>query len=85
MPDRGGNPWYKPGDYNVICDRTGFKVKASECQLEWNGLLVRGRSWEQRHPQDQVRGRPDDQSVPIVRPPGTDVFVGTNEVEADSL
>lgn len=41
----------KPTDYAVgICQRTGFKVKASELIREWNGLWVRRQSAEPRHP-----------------------------------
>ena len=60
--------YYKHGDYNVICDHSGWKVKRSECRLQWNGLLVRKDLWEPRHPQDFVRASTDDQSVDIARP-----------------
>ena len=77
--------YYAPGDYNVFCDRTGFKVKASECQMEWNGLLVRSESWEARHPQDTIRGVKDDQSVPIARPKGDPTFVPSGGITVDDL
>ena len=67
---------YKHGDFNRICDRSGFKVKASETRREWNGLIVRTVDWEIRQPQDFVRGVPDHQVVPYPRPEGEDVFVG---------
>lgn len=50
---------YRPGDYYVTCDRTGFKVLASKARKEWTGALVRNESWEARHPQDFVRSRLD--------------------------
>lgn len=81
----GAADYYSPGDYNVICDRTGQKKKASQCRMEWNGLFVRNESWEPRHPQDKIRGVIDDQRVPISRPGGEDVFLGSNEVIADDL
>lgn len=62
------------GDYRVICDRTGFKVWASDTRLEWNGLRVRKQDWEPRHPQDFVRGRRDRQIVADARPEATDSF-----------
>lgn len=41
----------KPTDYAVgICQRTGFKVKASDLAQEWTGLMVRGRSLDPKHP-----------------------------------
>lgn len=67
---------YVPGDFWRICDRTGFKVRASHTQKEWTGAIVRNGSWEQRHPQDFVRGRADDQRVIDPRPRPTDVFSG---------
>ena len=79
--------YYKPGSYNVICDRTGFKLKREQCQTEWNGLLVRRESWEARHPQDLIRSKMDDQSVPAgeANPPGEDIFLATNAVSASDL
>ena len=82
---RGRANYLKKGDNNVICDRTGFKMKASDCRMEWNGLFVRRESWEERHPQDLLRGFPDRQQVDISRPGTGDVFVGLNEITAEDL
>lgn len=76
---------YVHGDYNVICDRSGFKVKASDTQLEWNGLRVRKADWEQRQPQDFVKGRADRQTVPDSRPEQTDVFLSPGDVTPGDL
>ncbi|MCK4706328.1 MAG: hypothetical protein KAT90_12665 [Gammaproteobacteria bacterium] len=65
--------YFKKGDHNVICDRTGFKHKASEMRKEWNGLMVHYSQYEKRHEQDFVRGKKDDQSVPWTRSESTDV------------
>lgn len=81
MSDAGyisGDPW-------VICDRTGFKVRMSETRREWNGSRVRWQSFEERHPQDFVRGVVDRQAVPDARPEAEDVFLATNEVQASDL
>lgn len=75
----------RPGDHNVICDRTGYKVKRSECIREWNGLLVRRESWEPRHPQDFVRAFEDDQSVRDPRSEANDRFLEPGDVTADNL
>ena len=77
--------YYAHGDYNVVDDRTGFKVKASGCKLEWNSFFVRKESYETRQPQDLIRGFPDRQQVDIPRPGTGDVFLETNEVTADDL
>lgn len=67
---------YKPGDFWRICDRSGFKVRASETAREWNGLIVRKEDFEERHPQDFVRGRKDRQRVPDPRPEPTANIIG---------
>jgi hypothetical protein len=59
---------YIPGAYNLICDRTGFKIKSTDARREWNGNVVRSKSFEERHPQDFVRAKMDRQAVPVPRP-----------------
>lgn len=73
------------GTNNVICQFSGAKVKASDCQMTWDGYFVRKDLWEPRHPQDLIRGRADKQGVAISRPESTDSFLDTNDVTADSL
>lgn len=75
----------KPGTNNVICDRTGFKMKSDDCRLEWNGLLVRKKSWERRQPQDLLKGFPDHQQPDISRPGTGDVFLAPNAVKPEDL
>ena len=67
---------YIPGDFWRIDDRSGFKVRASRTRKEWTGDIVSTKSWEARHPQDYVRGRPDDQTVPDPRPRPADASQG---------
>lgn len=76
-----------PGDYNVVCDWTGRKYKRSQCRRTWDGHLVRRESWEQRHPQDFVRGVADHQSVPPgeARPFSTPEALPGNIVTPDDL
>jgi hypothetical protein len=60
----------------AICDRCGFKKQSSELRKEWTGLMVCADTcFEARHPQDFVRGVPDKQAPPWVRPEPADVFV----------
>lgn len=59
---------YVAGDFYRICDRTGFKVRASRTKKQWNGYIVRKESWEARHPQDFVKGVADHMAVPEPRP-----------------
>ena len=81
----GKADFWKPGDYNIICDRTGFKVKASWAHKEWNGNTVRNESWEPRHPQDLIRSIPDRQDVPDPNPEAEDTFLAVGDVTVDDL
>ena len=81
----GKADFYKPGEYNQICDRTGFKVKSSWTQKEWTGSTVRKESWEERHPQDLIRSVLDIQTVEDPNPESPDSFLGDNDVTVDDL
>lgn len=75
----------RDGDWNVICDISGFKCKASETVRRWDGLRVLRRFSEERHPQDFVRGVKDNPSVPWARPEQADVFLSPGDVTPESL
>lgn len=66
---------YVPGDFWRICDSCGFKMRASQTLKRWDGLMVCREDFEERHPQDFVRGRVDRQNVPNPRPEPADVFI----------
>jgi hypothetical protein len=68
-----------------ICMRSGLKTRPSELYREWTGLMVRREDLDPRHPQDFVRARKDDQTVPNPRPEPTDIFLDSNEVTRESL
>ena len=71
-----GGTYYLEGAHNVICDRTGFKIKSNTAQKEWTNSLVRSKSFENRNEQDFLRSRVDDQSVSDPRSePVADSFV----------
>lgn len=70
--------YLKRGDHNVICDICGFKYKASQLMKQWDGLRVCREDYSPRHPQEFVRGKKDDQSVPWTRGEGTDVETDTS-------
>ena len=57
------------GDFLRICDRSGRVCLASDTRQEWTGLWVHKDLWEERQPQDFVRGKADNQTVPFGRPP----------------
>lgn len=68
----------KKGTWRAQCDRCGFDYHADQMKKEWNGLRVCKSCWEPRHPQEFVRGRKDDSSVPWTRSEGEDVETDTS-------
>lgn len=60
------------GEWNVICDRCGFRYKASQLMDEWTGLKVCNKCWEPRHPMDMMRIPRTEQAPPWVRPEPTE-------------
>lgn len=62
-------------EYNVICDKTGFKLKRSQCKKQWDGLLVWEKVWDRRQPQDNIPSAIDNLTVADPRPEPADVFV----------
>ena len=55
--------YFKPGCWNVICDRCGFEYKSDELRKEWNGLMVCKPCWEPRHPMDLMRARQEQDNA----------------------
>jgi hypothetical protein len=58
----------KVGSWLADCDRCGFQFHHFDLKKEWTGLMVCYDCHEVRHPQDFVRGVPDNPSVPWTRP-----------------
>jgi hypothetical protein len=71
---------YRPGDFKRCCDVCGFDFPASRTQKRWDGLWVCREDFEERHPQDFVRGRADRQRVPSPRPEPADTFIAGPDV-----
>ena len=69
------NETWIAGEWAAICDICGFKVKSSELRKRWDGLMVCEFDWENRHPQDFIRARPDQFPLPFTRPEPDDRFV----------
>lgn len=76
---------YIPGDALAICDRCGFQYYLSQLQEEWTGNKVCSSCFEERHPQDFVRGVPERIAVQGARPPAEDVFVDPGDITASDL
>ena len=77
--------YYRKGDPNVICDRTGRKVKRSQCVKQWDGLIVLKGHAEERHPQDTLP--PGRISMPVydARSESTDTFLNAGDVTVNDL
>lgn len=80
MAVKGPRDYLQLGTWNSICDRCGFKFKASELKLEWDGLYVCEKCFEPRQPQDFVRGVADVQTPPWTRPDGAEIFIYPTDV-----
>lgn len=74
----------KKGDWLFVCDKSGQEHYASDGRLEWNGLFVYKGYYEERQPQDFVKGVIDKQNVPITRPKTDPVFI-TDPITYDDL
>jgi hypothetical protein len=75
MPALGPKDYLDLGNWNAICDVCGFKYKDTELRKRWDGLMVCPSDYEQRHPQDLIRSKPDKQAPLWARPEADDVFV----------
>lgn len=72
---------YRMGSFYRVDDRTGFPQRAERTKKEWNGLIVHERVWEERHPQDLVKGVADFQAVPEARSLAPNVFIGPTFIQ----
>lgn len=75
---------YKSGDWNLICDVCGKKMKASHARHRWDGLIVCDEDFEHRHAQDFLRVKSDKITVPYTRPVPTDIFRYTTPWDEDN-
>ncbi len=81
---------YAKGRWKVECDRCGFDYKSDQLRKEWQGLRTcfgpgTNGCFEDRHPQDFVRAKPDRQAVAWARPPSEVVTITPADVTADDL
>jgi len=61
----GHADYFHPGSWNVICQECGEKWKAFDIRKRWDGFYVCPFCSENRHPQDFIKGVPDEQDVPF--------------------
>ena len=79
----GSKDYLELGNWNAICDVCGFKYKASELQKRWDGVMVCPADFEQRHPQDLIRLRPEKQAPPWSRPDSEPQYITPAPVDPD--
>lgn len=76
---------YRRGDYYVMDDSTGFKIRISEAVRQWDGALVHKDNADPFHPLDmKIRVRPQ-RSPRVTRPEPQDRFLEANEVTENDL
>ena len=64
------------GDYNIICDVCGWKMKASHGRKRWDGYIVCKDDWEPRQPLDFYTTPNDVHVLPYTRPDSNGIDVG---------
>lgn len=67
--------YYILGEWNLICDVCGKKIKAHKAKHRWDGFIVCEEDYETRHPQDFVKARVDKITVPYIRPRPLESFL----------
>jgi hypothetical protein len=76
----------RPGDWRVICAKSGFKCWASETVMDpVSKMRVLRRFVDVQNPQDFLRAVPDRQAAPWTQPPGTDQFRSAIAVRPSDL
>lgn len=73
------------GDSNGLCDSCGFKFKQSALRKRWDGAMVCRDDYELRHPQDELKARPERNNVKDARPEPEYRFLAVGEITADQL
>lgn len=59
--------WYEMGQWLFCCDQCGLVYKSGLGLLRWDNAIVCPNCFEERQPQDFVRGVPDIQNTPWSR------------------
>jgi len=62
------NPNYIEKDHWMVCDRCGGDYRRSDMREHWTGQwLCTFYCWEKRHPQDLIKGIPDNPRADVIR------------------
>lgn len=63
------------GEWTVSCDICCKSMLASESRRRWDGAIVCEADYDERHPLDLLRVRPEKGTVPFTRPEPPDTYV----------
>jgi hypothetical protein len=74
---------YSPPKPQAIDDQTGFKVDHSALKRQWDGAFTVDP--DKRNPQDLIRSRPDNPTIPNPRPEPADIFIAGNIIWEDGF
>lgn len=75
---------YIAGDYYLLCDICGFKIRRSEALKAWDGSMRCSKDFEERHPLDLIEPRADRQNIIDARY-AEPVFVTDTQVQPEDL
>jgi len=71
--------YFKAGTWNSVCAVCGFRFKADQLKLRWDGVYTCKKDWEPRHELDFFKVVPDDtQTVPWTQHDDSDGAVTVN-------
>ena len=77
---------YITGDYYILCDDCGRKLRSSSARKRWDGLMVCQKDWEPRHPSDLLHvARTDRQAVRNPRPRPEPVYLSAFPADVEWL
>ena len=66
--------YFVEGEWNVYDDLTGRKWKSSQVMTRWDNAIMPAHLFEERHPQDFLRGKKEVIGAPWARPEQEDKF-----------
>lgn len=82
---RGPKDYRSDCHQNAVCDVCGFKFKASEMRLMWNGLRVCDKDFETRQPQDLIKGIIDHQTPKWIRDQVEPIYISIGKPDGSVL
>jgi hypothetical protein len=76
---------YRPGEYKMICQRTGFVMRRSEAVRDPYGFIVHKDHADPRHPQENLPPPRVERVPTFISPEPEDTFLGANDVQVSDF